>query len=232
MPSLPMSWKSAPSSSRFSERVSRPSPSPTRSDRSVIHRACEDVYSSFASSAFASASTVSRNVVSRLWKLPAFVSASFAWCATPARRRICRSVNSPSSGAATAMQPSRPPSSVSGAIANGLPTPTSFAPLIASRCSSVTTNGSSRRRTFRRLVVEVHAREAFAVELRVAVGRADADLSAGRLLEPHRCARRAERSGGPLDERSTTSSMPSAVESWRLNSSSAVARSASRRAAS
>ena len=58
MPILPMSWSSAPSSSRFSARSPRPSSRPTRSARSVIQRACDDVYSSFASSAFASASTV------------------------------------------------------------------------------------------------------------------------------------------------------------------------------
>src|SRR5215207_7814966 len=55
---------------------------------SVIHRACEDVYSSLASSALASASTVERKVSSRLWKLLAFWIASFAWCAIPARRRM------------------------------------------------------------------------------------------------------------------------------------------------
>jgi hypothetical protein len=62
IPILPMSWKSAPSSSRFSAGPSRPSSEPTFSARSVIQRACEDVYSSLASSAFARASTVEKNV--------------------------------------------------------------------------------------------------------------------------------------------------------------------------
>ncbi len=74
-----MSWKSAPSSSRLSAVPSRPSSPPTRSARSVIQRAWDEVYSSFASSAFASASTVERKVASRLSKLPAFVIASDAW---------------------------------------------------------------------------------------------------------------------------------------------------------
>ena len=42
--------------------VERRARRPTRSAMSVIQRACEDVYSSFASSAFASASTVARKV--------------------------------------------------------------------------------------------------------------------------------------------------------------------------
>src|SRR5579862_3298316 len=41
MPILPMSWRSAPSSSCFSVRSSRPSASPTRSERSLIERARE-----------------------------------------------------------------------------------------------------------------------------------------------------------------------------------------------
>ena len=65
MPILPMSWKSAPSSSRFSVSVSSPSCSPTRSAVWVIQRACDEVYSSRALSASASASTVQRNVRSR-----------------------------------------------------------------------------------------------------------------------------------------------------------------------
>ena len=79
IPILPMSWKSAASSRRFSVGASRPSAVPTSVAMSRIQRACEDVYSSFASSAFASASTVEKNVPSRLSKLPAFVIASFAW---------------------------------------------------------------------------------------------------------------------------------------------------------
>ena len=62
MPILPMSCSSAPSSRRFSARSSSPSSRPTRSERSVIQRAWVDVYSSFASSALASASTVETNV--------------------------------------------------------------------------------------------------------------------------------------------------------------------------
>ena len=60
-----MSWKSAPSSTRFSVAVSSPSSSPTVTDMSRIHWACVDVYSSLASRALASASTVERNVRSR-----------------------------------------------------------------------------------------------------------------------------------------------------------------------
>jgi len=45
---------------------------------SVIQRAWDEVYSSLASSAFASASTVERNVRSRFAKLNAFAIASFA----------------------------------------------------------------------------------------------------------------------------------------------------------
>ena len=62
IPIFPMSWKSALSSRRLSARGSSPSSSPTRSARSVIQRACFDVCSSLASSAFASASTVVRKV--------------------------------------------------------------------------------------------------------------------------------------------------------------------------
>ena len=51
---------------------------------SQIQRACELVYASFASSAFASASTVERNVRSSDAKLPAFVIASRACDAIPA----------------------------------------------------------------------------------------------------------------------------------------------------
>jgi hypothetical protein len=45
--------------------ASKPIASPTRSAMSVIQRVCDEVYSSFASSAFASASTVETNVSSR-----------------------------------------------------------------------------------------------------------------------------------------------------------------------
>ncbi len=107
IPILPMSWKSAPSSSRLSAFESSPSPRPTLTARSVIQRACEDVYSSFASSAFASASTVEMKVSSRLWKLPAFAIASFAWCATPSSRPSLRSTSSRSSTSAE-RQPMRP----------------------------------------------------------------------------------------------------------------------------
>ena len=62
IPILPMSWNSAPSSRRFSSLGSSPSSTPTLSAMSVIQRAWDDVYASFASSAFASASTVETNV--------------------------------------------------------------------------------------------------------------------------------------------------------------------------
>ena len=58
---------------------------------SVIQRACDDVYSSFASSAFASAATVETNVRSRLSKCSALSIASFAWCARPASSASWRS---------------------------------------------------------------------------------------------------------------------------------------------
>ena len=78
IPIFPMSWNSAPSSSCFRAWESKPRLVPTFNAVSVIHRVCEEVYSSFASSAFARASTVETNVVSRLSKLPALVIASFA----------------------------------------------------------------------------------------------------------------------------------------------------------
>ena len=73
IPIFPMSWKSAPSSRFLSERESKPIIVPTFSAVSVIQRVCDDVYSSFASRALASASTVETNVASRLSKLLAFV---------------------------------------------------------------------------------------------------------------------------------------------------------------
>ena len=73
-----MSWNSAPSSTRFRVAASRPSSLPTLTAMSLIQRACDEVYSSFASSALASASTVERNVRSRLSKERALVRASFA----------------------------------------------------------------------------------------------------------------------------------------------------------
>ena len=108
IPILPMSWKSAPSSSRFSVSLSSPSSSPTRRAVSVIQRAWEDVYSSRASSAFASASTVERNVRSSPAKLEAFAIASFAWWARPPTSSSSRSPKSTSAGAATAIAPQRP----------------------------------------------------------------------------------------------------------------------------
>jgi hypothetical protein len=62
IPILPMSWKSAPSSRRFIASRSSASSRPTRSAMSLIQRACDEVYSSFASSAFASVATVETNV--------------------------------------------------------------------------------------------------------------------------------------------------------------------------
>ena len=56
----------------------------------MIQRACDDVYSSRASSAFASASTVERNVRSSPSKLDAFAIASLAWCASPPSRSSSR----------------------------------------------------------------------------------------------------------------------------------------------
>ena len=56
----------------------------------MIQRACDDVYSSRASSAFASASTVERNVRSSPSKLEAFAIASLAWCASPPSRSSSR----------------------------------------------------------------------------------------------------------------------------------------------
>ena len=53
---------------------------------------------------------------------------------------------------------------------------------------------------FRRLVVEVHPREPLVVELGVAMGRVDPDLSTCRFLEPHGCTGRPERSGRPFDD--------------------------------
>src|SRR4029077_4430260 len=65
VPFCPVSGRPAPVSSRFRPRLSKSSSSPTRKARSVIQRACMEVYSSLASSAFASASTVETNVCSR-----------------------------------------------------------------------------------------------------------------------------------------------------------------------
>ena len=56
----------------------------------MIQRACDDVYSSRASSAFASASTVERNVRSSPSKLEALAIASLAWCASPPSRSSSR----------------------------------------------------------------------------------------------------------------------------------------------
>ena len=81
---------------------------------SLIQRACDDVYSSFASSAFASVATVETNVRSRPSKCSALSIASFAWCARPARSLSCRSTMKRSPTVATSA-PTRPPSSRSGA---------------------------------------------------------------------------------------------------------------------
>ena len=86
IPIFPMSWNSAPSSTRLRLAASRPSSLPTLTAMSLIQRACDEVYSSFASSALASASTVERNVRSRLSKERALVRASFACAAMPASR--------------------------------------------------------------------------------------------------------------------------------------------------
>ena len=74
----------------------------------MIQRACDDVYSSRASSAFASASTVERNVRSSPSKLDAFAIASLAWCASPPSRSSSRVPYSTSGRAATAIAPQRP----------------------------------------------------------------------------------------------------------------------------
>ena len=108
IPILPMSWKSAPSSSRFSVSPSRPSSRPTRSAVSVIQRAWEDVYSSRASSAFASASTVERNVRSSPSKLDAFAIASFAWWARPPSELELAVAELDVGRSATAIAPQRP----------------------------------------------------------------------------------------------------------------------------
>ena len=68
----------------FQQLRVEPSVAPTFNDVSVIQRVCDDVYSSFASSAFARAATVETKVASRFSKVPALVIASFAWCASPA----------------------------------------------------------------------------------------------------------------------------------------------------
>ena len=78
IPILPMSWKSAPSSRRFSASRSSSSSRPTSSAMSLIQRAWDDVYSSFASSAFASVATVETNVRSSPSKCSALSIASFA----------------------------------------------------------------------------------------------------------------------------------------------------------
>ena len=72
---------------------------------SVIQRACDDVYSSRASSAFASASTVERNVRSSPSKLDAFAIASFAWCASPPSSSSSRSPSSAAFAGATTIAP-------------------------------------------------------------------------------------------------------------------------------
>ena len=87
------------------------------------------------------------------------------------------------------MQPSRPPSSVSGAIAKGLPSDVGGA-----LDRSALLLGDDERllrgeEALRGLVVDMHSGETLAVELRVSVGRSDPDVFAGGFLEPHRCAR-------------------------------------------
>ena len=72
---------------------------------SQIQRVCDDVYESFASSAFASASTVERNVRSSVAKLPAFVIASRAWLAIPASSSSSRPATSDSISTASAARP-------------------------------------------------------------------------------------------------------------------------------
>jgi hypothetical protein len=61
-----MSWKSDAYSSRFIATGSSSSRRPTPSAASRIQRACEEVYSSLASSALASDSIVEMKVRSRL----------------------------------------------------------------------------------------------------------------------------------------------------------------------
>jgi len=83
---------------------------------SVIQRACEWVYSSFASSAFASASTVERNVRSSSPKADAFEMASLAWLAMPPRSSSSRSPYASCVAASTAIAAGLP-SIAKGAIA-------------------------------------------------------------------------------------------------------------------
>jgi len=113
---------------------------------SVIARECDDVYSSRASSAFASASTVDRNVCSRFSKLDAFAIASRAWCAIPVRSFIVRSESrgfAPSLTTET-MNPLRSWSSWIGATASRRASSPASAPGVDARSSDEMTNGSVR----------------------------------------------------------------------------------------
>ena len=109
---------------------------------SLIHRACDDVYSSFASSAFARASTVERNVRSRLSKLRAFVSASRAWLAIPARSSSSRERIGPSATTARAARPWSSGMKATACVAPAAGTPTVFP--ISAASSGVVTNGAPR----------------------------------------------------------------------------------------
>ena len=167
---------------------------------SVIQRAWDDVYSSLASSALASASTVERNVRSRLSKLCAFATASLTWWATPARRRMLRSSKPLSSSSSrTTMQPRRSSSSRSGA--------TAIRPRASSGVSPV---GNCGRVELERLVgieraasLLVRRRRMLLQDGRVArlvaVERAHGEVLAGAVLQPDGRARLLQEPGGQVD---------------------------------
>ena len=189
---------------------------------SVIQRAWEEVYSSLASSALARASTVERNVRSRLSKLDAFATASLTWCATPARRRMLRSSKGvPSGSVRTTMQPSRPPSSRSGA--------TAIRPLASSAARRPGSRPSRARRAHPPRAPCARARRR-----RACPGGRPRRASRSRRSRGRR-GRHRRASWSQTDERgfsrsradsstarSSTSSSDSASASWRLKSRSAL----------
>ena len=205
----------AASSSPGRARSSRPTSSAT----SVIQRAWDDVYSSLASSAFASASTVETNVRSRLSTCSALSIASFAWCARPASSRNRRSSSSRSAD--------QSPTTLRSGCDDGAIRLIRRTPINARRSSLLV----RERLGAVRATPDGSSRPVTSLRRRTGIRRADGETSrpAARRprLNPERTLRRSEHACGHLDApreraRPTTRRSPSS----RLASSSAFATSA------
>ncbi len=167
---------------------------------SVIQRAWDDAYASFASSAFASDATVETNVCSRLSKFSALSIASFAWWARPASRRSWRSSRS-RSPIVTVSAPTRLPSSRSGAITKRRDPFRRSTPSIWATTSGSSTKGSVRPSSHSWASSPGNLPAARRIDVRRIAVRGTSNEVAGRrfFLDPQRCAFGAEHARGHLD---------------------------------